>query len=104
MLGIEADEERIQQLRLRFHRAYGMACGVLAALIVGAGMRPMRAGILTGDAAFVLVDEAPNAVQLEPSPFDFPIEAHIRGVIGHATLGVALGTALTIAKPLLARR
>jgi hypothetical protein len=80
-----------------------MTYGVIAATLVGFGMHPMKAGVLVGAAAFVLVDELMNAAQLEPSPTDFPIEAHLRGVVGHATFGVALGTGLTLASRLLNR-
>ena len=97
-------EDRIQQLGIGAHRALGMTYGVVAATLVGFGVRPMKAGVLVGVAAFVLVDEIMNAVQLEPSPADFPIEAHLRGVVGHVTFGVALGTGLTLASPLLGRR
>ncbi|HET9730133.1 MAG TPA: hypothetical protein VFR41_11960 [Acidimicrobiia bacterium] len=97
-------EEQIQRLGIRAHRALGMTYGVIGAALVGRGVRPMEAGVLVGVAAFVLVDEIMNAVQLEPSPTDFPIEAHLRGVVGHATFGVALGTGLTLAFPLLHRR
>jgi hypothetical protein len=104
MLGIDADDDQIQQLGMRAHLAVPVTFGVLAALLVGLGVRPMRAGVLSGVAAFVLVDEALNAVVLEPSPSDFPIEAHLRGVVGHLTFGVALGSFLTVARPLLRRR
>ena len=97
-------EDQIQQLGLGAHRALGMTYGVVAATLVGFGVRPMKAGVLVGVAAFVLVDEIMNAVQLEPSPADFPIEAHLRGVVGHVTFGVVLGTGLTLAYPLLGRR
>jgi hypothetical protein len=97
-------EDQIQQLGIRAHRALGMTYGVMAATLVGFGVRPMKAGVLVGVAAFVLVDELMSAVQLEPSPTDFPIEAHLRGVVGHATFGVALGTGLALAHPLLGRR
>jgi hypothetical protein len=96
--------DQIEQLGIRAHRAVGMVYGVIGATMVGFGVRPMKAGVLTGVAAFVLVDEIMNAVQLEASPGDFPIEAHLRGVVGHAAFGVALGTALTVAYPLLRRR
>jgi hypothetical protein len=97
-------EDQIQQLGVRAHRAVGMTYGIVAATLVGFGVRPMKAGMLTGVAAFVLVDEILNAVQLDPSPMDFPIEAHVRGVLGHATFGIALGTGLTLASPLLVSR
>lgn len=97
-------EEQIQRLGIRVHRALGMTYGAIAATLVGFGVRPMKAGVLVGAAGFVLVDELMNAVQLEPSPTDFPIEAHLRGLLGHATFGVALGAGLTLAHPLLGRR
>ena len=87
MLGIDADEQRIEQLGIGAHRGLAMAYGALGGVLVGFGMRPMRAGLLIGALAFVLVDEALNAVQLEPSPTDFPMEAHLRGVVGHVTYG-----------------
>jgi hypothetical protein len=103
MLGIDADEQRIEQLGIGAHRGLAMAYGALGGVLVGFGMRPMRAGLLIGALAFVLVDEALNAVQLEPSPTDFPIEAHLRGVVGHVTYGAVLGAGLTVARPLLRR-
>jgi hypothetical protein len=104
MMGIEdPDDETVARLGLRMHRGGGVAYGILAALAVAAGVRPMRAGLLVGAAAWLLVDEVLNAVQLEPSPGDFPIEAHARGVVGHAAFGAALGAALTVAHPLLER-
>jgi hypothetical protein len=104
MMGMEnPDDETVARLGLRAHRGIGMAYGVLGALLVGTRVRPMRAGLLVGVAAFVLVDEALNAVQLEPSPSDFPMEAHARGVVGHLAFGAALGAVLTAARPLLVR-
>ena len=94
-------EDQVQQLGIRAHRAVGITYGVIAAKLVGFGVRPMKAGVLTGVAAFVLVDEIMNAMQLDPSPTDFPIEAHLRGALGHATFGVSLGAGLTLAYPLL---
>jgi len=100
----DPSDDQIEQVGIRSHRAVGMTYGAIAATLVGLGVPPMAAGALTGMAAFVLVDEIMNAVQLEPSPTDFPIEAHMRGLLGHATFGVALGTGLALAHPLLRRR
>jgi len=103
MLGIDADEQRIEQLGIGAHRGMAMAYGAIGGMLVGFGMRPMRAGLIIGALAFVLVDEALNAVQLEPSPTDFPVEAHLRGVVGHVTYGAVLGAGLTLARPFLRR-
>ena len=104
MMGIvNPDDETVARLGVRMHRGGGMAYGALGALLMGAGVRPMRAGLLVGVAAFALVDEALNAVTLEPAPGDFPIEAHARGAVGHAAFGAVLGVALTVARPMLER-
>jgi hypothetical protein len=105
MIGTEnPDDDTVERYGMLLHRASGIAWGVLAALLVGAGVRPIRAGLFVGATAFVLVDEGLNAVQLDPSPSDFPIEAHARGVVGHAAFGAALGVALAIARPLVRGR
>ena len=101
MMKIDADEGQIERLGLIAHRGVAVLYGAVAASLVGIGVRPFRAGVLTAGAAFVLVDEALNAVQLEPSPLDFPIEAHLRGLVGHATFGVVLGAVLTAARGVL---
>jgi hypothetical protein len=100
----DPDDNQIEQLGIGAHRALGMTYGIIAATLVGLGMHPMKAGLLVSAAGFVLVDEVMNAARLEPSPADFPIEAHLRGVVGHAAFGAALGMGLTLASPLLGRR
>src|SRR5262249_30313680 len=77
MMKWDADEAQIERLGLLAHRGLALTYGAVAASLVGAGTRPFRTGVITGAAAFVLVDEALNAVLLEPSPSDFPIEAHL---------------------------
>jgi hypothetical protein len=103
VMHMDADDEQARRVGLVTHQSVALMYGALAALLVGAGFRPFRVGVLTGFAALVLVDEALNAVRLEPSPFAFPAEAHLRGVVGHVTFGVALGVMLTAARPLLRR-
>jgi hypothetical protein len=101
VMKMDADSENVRRLGMVAHAGVAITYGVIAALLAGAGVRPFRAGALTAVTAFVLVDEALNAVRLEPSPFDFPIEAHMRGAVGHATFGAALGGALSAAEALL---
>jgi hypothetical protein len=103
VMNVDADDELARCLGLVAHTGVAVTYGAIAALFVGAGFRPFRVGVLTAVAAFVLVDEALNAVRLEPSPFDFPVEAHLRGAVGHVTFGVVLGAALAAARPLLRR-
>ena len=79
------------------HRSLGVAYGITAAAFARAGARPLRAGIATGAAAFVLVDECVVGTLFTPPPWAYPIESHLRGAIGHLAYGVAAGIMLASA-------
>jgi hypothetical protein len=63
-----------------------------AAALVRKGMRPALAGLTVGAVAFVLVDEGTAIAQLT----DYPLESHMRGVVGHAAFGLAAGILLSL--------
>ncbi len=50
----------------------------------------MLAGPVVGALAFVLVDEGTAVSAIG----DYPVESHLRGVVGHGTLGIATGAML----------
>ena len=56
------------------------------------GVPPLAAGVAVGTAGLVLVDEGTAIRQF----FDYPVKSHLRGVVGHSTLGLAIGTFLTL--------
>ena len=74
------------------HRTFGVGYGVLAAALVGRGVRPMLAGPAVGAAAFLLVDEGTSL----PLLTSYPLVSHARGVVGHATVGVVIGLLLAL--------
>lgn len=78
----------------QLHRGLGLLYGVVAQQLVRSGVPPLAAGLLTGAAAFVLVDEALMSTVLPP-PSAYPLESHVRGVVGHLTLGATVGLLLT---------
>lgn len=73
-----------------------------AAALVRAG--PLRAGIWTGAVAFVLVDEGVVSAVFTSPPWAYPVESHLRGVIGHLAYGAAAGAMLAVARGLGAMR
>lgn len=81
------------------HRALGMSYGIAASGLVRRGLPPVAAGIATGSAAFVLVDELAMSTLLPP-PWAYPLDSHLRGLVGHLTLGVTAGLVLTAARAL----
>ena len=53
---------------------------------------------MTGATAFLLVDEGLTSTAFTPPPRAYPVESHLRGVVGHITFGVAAGAMLVIAR------
>lgn len=104
MVGREITDEEAAKIGLFVHRLLGVTYGAIGGALVRVGVRPMRAGIITGAAAFLLVDEGVNSVMFTPPPQAYPMENHLRGVIGHLAYGVTAGVMLTMARRLGAIR
>jgi hypothetical protein len=51
-------------------------------------------------AGFLLVDEAANSLFFTPPPQAYPVESHLRGVVGHLVFGATLGALLALARRL----
>jgi hypothetical protein len=92
LVGRDLDEEQAGRVGLAVHRTLGVAYGIAASRLVRRGVTPLTAGVAVGAAAFLLVDEGTAIGQV----FDYPVESHLRGVVGHASLGVAIGTFLEL--------
>lgn len=101
LVGCEVTDEQAAKVGLVVHRSLGVAYGITAAALARKGVPPVRAGIMTGAAAFVLVDEGFVGTLFTPPPWAYPIESHVRGAIGHLAYGVAAGAMLATANRLL---
>ena len=91
-LGRELRDEEAGRVGLAVHRTLGVCYGMAAAALVRKGVRPALAGLTVGAVAFVLVDEGTAIAQLT----DYPLESHMRGVVGHAAFGLAAGILLSL--------
>lgn len=92
VVGRDLDDEQAGRVGLVLHRSLGICYGVLATRLVRRGVPPLAAGMAVGTAALVLVDEGMAITQV----FQYPVESHLRGVVGHATVGMAIGTFLSL--------
>jgi hypothetical protein len=95
VVGHELDDAAAGRVGLAVHRSFGTTYGVIAAMLVRRGWRPVPAGLTVGAVAFVLVDEG-TALPLARS---YPLVSHLRGVVGHATVGLVIGVLLTLLEP-----
>ena len=97
LVGSTPDDEQAVKLGVAIHRwGLGITYGVLAARMVASGSPPLRAGLATGAAAFVVVDEITNALVFTPPPGEYPTESHLRGVVGQLAFGASAGLLLGI--------
>ena len=90
--GRDLDDEQAGRVGLAVHRTLGVVYGIAATRLVRRGVPPFAAGVAVGTAGLVLVDEGTAITQF----FEYPVESHLRGVVGHVTLGMAIGTFLSL--------
>ena len=97
LVGRDVSDEGAFKIGSLVHRSLGMTYGMAAAALARKGVAPLVAGVATGAAAFVVVDEAFLSAFFTPPPRAYPIESHLRGVVGHLAYGAAAGAMLSAA-------
>jgi hypothetical protein len=97
LTGAEVGVERSEAQAMVLHRTLTSAYGAAAAALVSPERSPMRAALLATTSALVLVDEGLPTLRIVPPPQEWPFESHVRGIVGHVTLGLGIGAILTVA-------
>ena len=100
LIGAEPTDDQTGQLAAAMHRSLGQLYGVAAAALTRRGVPPVAAGVATGLGGFLLVDELANGLFFTPPPQAYPVESHLRGLVGHHTFGSATGILLSVARRL----
>ena len=100
LIGAEPTDDQAGTIAQAMHQSLGQGYGVVAAALTRRGVPPLAAGVASGAAGFVLVDELANGLFFTPPPQAYPVESHLRGLVGHLTLGAAMGVLLAVAKRL----
>ena len=100
LLGAEPTDDQAGTIALAMHQSLGQGYGVAAAALTRRGVPPMAAGVASGMAGFLLMDELVNSLFFTPPPQAYPVESHLRGIVGHLTLGVVIGALLAAARRL----
>jgi uncharacterized membrane protein YagU involved in acid resistance len=99
-VGRDVTDAQAARIGLVVHRLLGISYGVLAALLTRNGTPPLGAGLVVGTLAFFIVDEAAMSLLFVPPPWAYPLESHLRGVVGHLSWGVVAGVLLSVARML----
>jgi len=91
-VGRNLTDEEAGPVGLAVHRTLGVSYGMAASALIRRGTPPLTAGLVVGALAFVLVDEGTAISQVT----DYPVESHLRGVVGHGAFGLAAGILLSL--------
>jgi hypothetical protein len=97
LVGVDLGAAQSEPYALALHRTLTSAYGAAAAALVAPRRSPMVAALLATTAALVLVDEGLPTLRIVPAPQEWPVESHVRGVVGHVTLGLGIGALLSVA-------
>jgi hypothetical protein len=100
LVGAEPTDDQTAAIATALHQSLGQLYGVVAAALTRRGVRPVAAGLASGAGGFLLVDELANSLFFTPPPQAYPVESHLRGVVGHLTFGAATGVLLALARRL----
>ena len=100
LIGAEPTDDQSSTIAKAMHQSLGQGYGVAAAALTQRGVPPLAAGIAAGMGGFLVMDELANSLFFTPPPQAYPVESHLRGVVGHLTLGVVTGALLALAKRL----
>jgi hypothetical protein len=100
LIGAEPTDEQAGTIAATLHQGLGQLYGVVAAALTRRGVPPVRAGLASGAAGFLLVDELANSLFFTPPPQAYPVESHLRGLVGHLTFGANTGALLALARRL----
>jgi hypothetical protein len=100
LIGAEPTDDQASTIAKAMHQSLGQGYGVAAAALTQRGVPPLAAGIAAGMGGFLVMDELANSLFFTPPPQAYPLESHLRGVVGHLTLGVVTGALLALARRL----
>jgi hypothetical protein len=100
LIGYEPTDDQAGTIASSLHRSLAQLYGVAAAALARRGVPPVQAGLATGVAGLLLVDELANGLFFTPPPQAYPVESHLRGAVGHLTFGATTGALLALARRL----
>ena len=98
LVGAEPTDDQLRRIATGLHRSLGQLYGVAAASLARRGMPPVAAGVAAGMGGFLLVDELANSLFFTPPPQAYPLQSHLRGLVGHLAFGATTGAVLALAR------
>jgi hypothetical protein len=98
LIGAEPTDDQAGAIAQAMHQSLGQGYGVVAAALTRRGVPPLAAGLGSGIGGFLLADELANSLFITPPPQAYPVESHLRGLVGHLVLGATTGILLAAAR------
>lgn len=99
LVGRDVSDQQAAKIGSVVYWALGMSYGTAAAVLARAGVPPLVAGIATGAMALV-VDGGVMSAFFTPPPLAYPLDSHVRELVGHLGYGAVAGTMLSAVRGL----
>ncbi len=99
LVGRDVSDQQAAKIGSVVYWALGMSYGMAAAVLARAGVPPLVAGIATGAMALV-VDGGVMSAFFTPPPLAYPLDSHVRELVGHLGYGAVAGTMLSAVRGL----
>ena len=99
LVGRDVSDQQAAKIGSVVYWALGMSYGMAAAVLARAGVPPLVAGIATGAMALV-VDGGLMSAFFTPPPLAYPLDSHVRELVGHLGYGAVAGTMLSAVRGL----
>lgn len=99
LVGRDVSDQQAAKIGSVVYWALGISYGMAAAVLARAGVPPLVAGIATGAMALV-VDGGVMSAFFTPPPLAYPLDSHVRELVGHLGYGAVAGTMLSAVRGL----
>ena len=99
LVGRDVSDQQAAKIGSVVYWALGMSYGMAAAVLARAGVPPLVAGIATGAMALG-VDGGVMSAFFTPPPLAYPLDSHVRELVGHLGYGAVAGTMLSAVRGL----
>lgn len=95
--GFEPDDETVRRVGRALHWTFPVVGGIAIGNLTRGKRRPLPDSMAAALVMWALFDEiTPWATGTTPSPAEYPLVTHARGLVGHVGFGAVLGNVLTL--------
>jgi hypothetical protein len=95
LFGVRPSDETARKAGMAVHGSLGLAGGALVSEAARRSSNTIVAALVASLVLWLVLDEGlAAALGLAPPPADYPLQTHLRGLLGHLAFGLTIGALL----------